>query len=99
MSADGLGDGGRDARLGRPGRLTQNLRVTVFPGSPPSPLGFQRPEPLPLSNDLLRPGSQQLAQARPAMEEDCHQQVLAKNPGGYCGLGGTGVSGPVWVGV
>lgn len=24
--------------------------------------------------------------------EDCHQQYLAKNPGGYCGLGGCGVS-------
>jgi peptide-methionine (S)-S-oxide reductase len=26
--------------------------------------------------------------------EDYHQQYLAKNPGGYCGLGGTGVSYP-----
>ena len=26
--------------------------------------------------------------------EDYHQQYLAKNPGGYCGLGGTGVSCP-----
>ncbi|MBN8930831.1 MAG: peptide-methionine (S)-S-oxide reductase, partial [Rhizobium pusense] len=24
--------------------------------------------------------------------EDYHQQYLAKNPGGYCGLRGTGVS-------
>ena len=24
--------------------------------------------------------------------EDYHQQYLAKNPGGYCGLGGTGVT-------
>jgi peptide-methionine (S)-S-oxide reductase len=23
-----------------------------------------------------------------------HQQYLAKNPGGYCGLGGTGVACP-----
>ena len=34
----------------------------------------------------------------PAVEffyaEDYHQQYLAKNPGGYCGLGGTGVSCP-----
>ena len=30
--------------------------------------------------------------------EDHHQQYLAKNPGGYCGLGGTGVSCPVGVG-
>jgi peptide-methionine (S)-S-oxide reductase len=27
--------------------------------------------------------------------ESYHQQYLAKNPGGYCGLGGTGVSCPV----
>jgi peptide-methionine (S)-S-oxide reductase len=31
--------------------------------------------------------------------EDYHQQYLAKNPNGYCGLGGTGVSCPVGVGV
>ena len=30
--------------------------------------------------------------------EDYHQQYLAKNPDGYCGLGGTGVSCPVGVG-
>jgi peptide-methionine (S)-S-oxide reductase len=28
-----------------------------------------------------------------------HQQYLAKNPGGYCGLGGTGVACPIGVGV
>jgi peptide-methionine (S)-S-oxide reductase len=27
--------------------------------------------------------------------EDYHQQYLGKNPGGYCGLGGTGVSCPI----
>ena len=27
--------------------------------------------------------------------EDYHQQYLAKNPGGYCGLGGTGLSCPI----
>ncbi|WP_112664401.1 peptide-methionine (S)-S-oxide reductase MsrA [Microvirga flavescens] len=31
--------------------------------------------------------------------EDYHQQYLAKNPDGYCGLGGTGVSCPIGVGV
>jgi peptide-methionine (S)-S-oxide reductase len=35
----------------------------------------------------------------PALEfyyaEDYHQQYLEKNPGGYCGLGGTGVSCPI----
>jgi peptide-methionine (S)-S-oxide reductase len=29
--------------------------------------------------------------------EDYHQQYLAKNPNGYCGLGGTGVACPVGV--
>ncbi len=27
--------------------------------------------------------------------EDYHQQYLAKNPGGYCGIGGTGISCPI----
>ena len=29
--------------------------------------------------------------------EDFHQQFLAKNPGGYCGMGGTGVSCPAGI--
>ena len=31
--------------------------------------------------------------------EDYHQQYLQKNPGGYCGLGGTGVACPIGTGV
>jgi peptide-methionine (S)-S-oxide reductase len=31
--------------------------------------------------------------------EDYHQQYLAKNPRGYCGHGGTGVSCPVGVSI
>lgn len=31
--------------------------------------------------------------------EDYHQQYLAKNPAGYCGVGGTGVSCPIGLGV
>ena len=31
--------------------------------------------------------------------EDHHQQYLAKNPSGYCGLGGTGVACPIGTGV
>ena len=31
--------------------------------------------------------------------EDYHQQYLYKNPAGYCGLSGTGVSCPVGLGV
>jgi peptide-methionine (S)-S-oxide reductase len=42
----------------------------------------------------------ELAKAGPFYyAEDYHQQYLAKNPGGYCGLGGTGVACPVGVGV
>jgi len=38
----------------------------------------------------------EIAQAGPFYyAEAYHQQYLAKNPGGYCGLGGTGVSCPV----
>jgi peptide-methionine (S)-S-oxide reductase len=29
--------------------------------------------------------------------EDYHQQYLAKNPNGYCGIGGTGVTCPIGV--
>ena len=31
--------------------------------------------------------------------EPYHQQYLAKNPGGYCGLGGTGVACPAGIAV
>jgi peptide-methionine (S)-S-oxide reductase len=31
--------------------------------------------------------------------EDYHQQYLAKNPAGYCGIGGTGVACPIGTGV
>jgi peptide-methionine (S)-S-oxide reductase len=30
--------------------------------------------------------------------EDYHQQYLAKNPAGYCGIGGTGISCPIGLG-
>jgi peptide-methionine (S)-S-oxide reductase len=33
------------------------------------------------------------------LAEDYHQQYLSKNPGGYCGIGGTGVTCPIGVGV
>jgi peptide-methionine (S)-S-oxide reductase len=42
----------------------------------------------PISTDIVDAGPFYYA-------EDYHQQYLAKNPGGYCGLGGTGVSCPV----
>jgi peptide-methionine (S)-S-oxide reductase len=44
--------------------------------------------------------STEIAEAGPFYyAEDYHQQYLAKNPWGYCGLGGTGVSCPTGVGV
>ncbi len=40
----------------------------------------------------------EIAEAGPFyFAEGYHQQYLAKNPGGYCGLGGTGVSCPIGV--
>jgi len=42
----------------------------------------------------------EIAEAGPFyFAEGYHQQYLAKTPGGYCGLGGTGVSCPIGVGV
>jgi peptide-methionine (S)-S-oxide reductase len=42
----------------------------------------------------------EIAQAGPFYyAEGYHQQYLAKNPNGYCGLGGTGVSCPIGLGV
>jgi peptide-methionine (S)-S-oxide reductase len=42
----------------------------------------------------------EIAQAGPFYyAEDYHQQYLAKNPGGYCGLGGTGVACPIGLNV
>jgi peptide-methionine (S)-S-oxide reductase len=46
----------------------------------------------------LGPITTEIAPAGPFYyAEDDHQQYLAANPGGYCGLGGTGVSCPVGV--
>ena len=36
---------------------------------------------------------------RSISRKDYHQRYLAKNPAGYCGLGGTGVACPIGVGV
>jgi peptide-methionine (S)-S-oxide reductase len=46
------------------------------------------------------PITTEIAEAGPFYyAEDYHQQYLAKNPFGYCGLGGTGVSCPVGLAV
>jgi hypothetical protein len=36
-----------------------------------------------------------VARSKEPLVEDYHQQYLAKNPDGYCGLKGTGVSCPI----
>lgn len=46
------------------------------------------------------PITTEIAEAGPFyFAEAYHQQYLARNPNGYCGLGGTGVSCPIGVGV
>jgi peptide-methionine (S)-S-oxide reductase len=45
------------------------------------------------------PVTTEIKEAEFYFAEGYHQQYLAKNPGGYCGLGGTGVSCPIGVGV
>lgn len=46
----------------------------------------------PITSEIVAPGPFYYA-------EDYHQQYLAKNPNGYCGIGGTGVTCPIGVGV
>ncbi len=53
-----------------------------------------------LAAEGLRPITTEIRAAPPFyFAEDYHQQYLAKNPHGYCGLGGTGVSCPIGTGV
>ncbi len=53
-----------------------------------------------LSAQRMGPITTEIVDAPPFyFAEDYHQQYLAKNPGGYCGHGGTGVSCPIGTGV
>jgi peptide-methionine (S)-S-oxide reductase len=53
-----------------------------------------------LASERMGPITTEIIDAPPFyFAEDYHQQYLAKNPHGYCGLGGTGVSCPIGVGV
>ncbi len=53
-----------------------------------------------LASNRMGPITTEIRDAPPFyFAEDYHQQYLAKNPAGYCGLGGTGVSCPIGVGV
>ena len=62
-------------------------------------------QPRPLTKQALKakgfgPITTEIAEAGPFyFAETYHQQYLARNPGGYCGLGGTGVSCPIGTGV
>ncbi len=48
----------------------------------------------------MGPVTTEIAPAGPFyLAEDYHQQYLAKNPAGYCGIGGTGVVCPIGLGV
>jgi len=52
-----------------------------------------------LDRSRLGPITTEIAMAGPFyFAEEEHQQYLSKNPGGYCGLAGTGVSCPIGVG-
>ena len=53
-----------------------------------------------LSEKGLGPITTEIVEAGPFyFAEAYHQQYLAKNPGGYCGIGGTGVTCPIGTGV
>src|SRR5579872_4234508 len=53
-----------------------------------------------LAAERMGPITTEIREAPPFyFAEDYHQQYLAKNPHGYCGLGGTGVSCPIGTGV
>ncbi len=53
-----------------------------------------------LAAERMGPITTEIVDAPPFyFAEDYHQQYLAKNPHGYCGLGGTGVSCPIRTGV
>jgi peptide-methionine (S)-S-oxide reductase len=53
-----------------------------------------------LAKKGFKPISTEILDAPPFYyAEDYHQQYLAKNPGGYCGLGGTGVACQIGTGV
>uniref|UniRef100_A0A3P9LP11 Mitochondrial peptide methionine sulfoxide reductase n=1 Tax=Oryzias latipes TaxID=8090 RepID=A0A3P9LP11_ORYLA len=52
-----------------------------------------------LTAEGFGPITTEIAEAKPFYyAEDYHQQYLNKNPDGYCGLGGTGVSCPIGMG-
>ena len=66
-----------------PGQLDQARRSAEAFGTELSAAGYG-----PITTEIAEAGPFYFA-------EGYHQQYLAKNPNGYCGLGGTGVSCPI----
>ena len=86
-------DVGTPVPLGHLRLRARRRRRPRRPRRPPTRPGARRPR-------LRRRSRPRSAEAPPFyFAEDYHQQYLAKNPGGYCGLGGTGVACPIGTGV
>ena len=76
-------------------------RSAIYTTSPEQAASVERSRPM-FQERLTAAGygeiTTEVAPAGPFFyAEDYHQQYLAKNPNGYCGLGGTGVSCPIGV--
>ena len=74
-------------------------RSAIYSTTPPSSARRPRPRSRPTASALRDKKYGAITteiRERPPFyyAEDYHQQYLAKNPGGYCGLGGTGVTCP-----
>ena len=79
-------------------------RSAILLGHRGAPSGWPRPPGPPTTSACVPQGypeiTTEIAQAGPFYyAEDYHQQYLHKNPWGYCGLGGTGVSCPIGLAV
>ncbi|MCJ7672460.1 MAG: peptide-methionine (S)-S-oxide reductase MsrA [Acidimicrobiia bacterium] len=76
-------------------------RSAIYTGSPEQAATVERSRAMfagVVADAGLAPITTEVAPAGPFFyAEDYHQQYLAKNPGGYCGLGGTGLTCPTGV--
>ncbi|CAM5481078.1 Peptide methionine sulfoxide reductase MsrA OS=Streptomyces violarus OX=67380 GN=msrA PE=3 SV=1 [Streptomyces violarus] len=85
-------DAGTQYRSASPTPTPPNRRPPPSPPASPT----RRSSPLPATATSPRRSSRRRA-ARFHPAEGYHQQYLDKNPAGYCGIGGTGVSCPIGV--
>ena len=87
---------GNDVGTPVPLRHLRHLRRRSASAAEASKAAYQKV----LSANRYGPITTEIVDAPPFyFAEDYHQQYLAKVPHGYCGLGGTGLSCPVGVGV